>query len=93
MLSFLDRQYSVARPGFSRRLVPPAALAVHLSIGQVYAYSVFNEPTSRLSGGSEAVPGDWSLATIGWIFSVALAVPGASAAIFGRWLEPPAASP
>ena len=43
-MSFLDRERSVAGPGFSRWLVPPAALAVHLSIGQIYAYSVFNEP-------------------------------------------------
>jgi len=33
-LSFLDRDHSVARPGYSRWLVPPAALAIHLSIGQ-----------------------------------------------------------
>ena len=86
-MAFLDREYSVAGPGFSRWLVPPAALAVHLSIGQIYAYSVFNEPMSRLIGGAEAAPGDWSLVTIGWIFSIALAVLGASAAIFGKWLE------
>ena len=68
-MGFLDRERSVAGPGFSRWLVPPAALAVHLSIGQIYAYSVFNEPMSRLVGGAEAAPGDWSLVTIGWIFS------------------------
>lgn len=86
-MSFLDRKHSVAGPGFSRWLVPPAALAIHLSIGQIYAYSVFNEPMSRLLGGAEAAPGDWSLVTIGWIFSIALAVLGASAAVFGKWLE------
>ena len=86
-MSFLDRERSVAKPGFSRWLVPPAALAVHLSIGQIYAYSVFNEPMSRLLGVSESAPGDWSLATLGWIFTIALAVLGASAAIFGKWLE------
>ena len=43
-LSFLDRSYSVAKPGFSRWLVPPAALAVHLCIGQVYAFSVLKKP-------------------------------------------------
>ena len=31
----------VAGPGFSRWLIPPAALAVHLCIGQVYATSVY----------------------------------------------------
>ena len=44
MLSFLDRERSVAGPGFSRWLVPPAALAIHLCIGQVYALSVFKKP-------------------------------------------------
>ena len=34
-------------PGFDRWLIPPAALAVHLSIGQLYAFSVFNEPLTR----------------------------------------------
>lgn len=86
-MSFLDRERSVAKPGFSRWLVPPAALAVHLSIGQIYAYSVFNEPMSRLLGVGEAGAGDWSLATLGWIFSIALFMLGASAALFGKWLE------
>ena len=44
MLSMLDRDRTVAGPGFHRWLIPPAALAVHLSIGQVYAFSVFKEP-------------------------------------------------
>jgi hypothetical protein len=43
-LSFLDRERSVAGPGYSRWLVPPAALAIHLCIGQVYALSVFKTP-------------------------------------------------
>ena len=41
-LSILDRSHSVAKPGFSRWMVPPAALCIHLCIGQVYAFSVFN---------------------------------------------------
>ena len=48
--SFLDRESTVARPGYDRFLVPPAALAVHLSIGQVYAFSTFNLPLTRLIG-------------------------------------------
>jgi hypothetical protein len=39
-LSFLDRNHSIAKPGFSRWLVPPAALSIHLAIGQAYAFSV-----------------------------------------------------
>ncbi|MBV7435345.1 OFA family MFS transporter [Cardiobacteriaceae bacterium TAE3-ERU3] len=86
-MSFLDRSHSIAPPGFNRWLVPPAALAIHLSIGQIYAYSVFNEPMTRVLGVSTSTEADWSLATVGWIFSIALAVLGASAAIFGQWLE------
>ncbi len=48
--SFLDRERTVAGPGFTRWLVPPAALAVHLAIGQAYAFSVFNKPLSQLIG-------------------------------------------
>ena len=42
---------------------------------------------ARIIGVSESAPGDWSQFTIQWIFSVAIVVLGASAAIFGKWLE------
>ncbi|SKN60897.1 integral membrane transporter [Mycobacteroides abscessus subsp. massiliense] len=47
-MKFLDREATIAKPGFNRWLVPPAALAVHLAIGQIYAYSVFNAPLTKL---------------------------------------------
>src|SRR3989454_1616699 len=87
MLSFLDRQHSIAAPGFSRWLVPPAALAVHLSIGQVYAFSVFKIPLTQSIGISHAAPGDWDQPSLAWIFSIAIAFLGLSAAVFGRWVE------
>ena len=84
MPSFLDRQLSVAKPGYSRWLVPPAALAIHLAIGQVYAFSVFKNPLLAL----RAVDGSsWSQKQVGYIFSIAIAALGLSAAIFGKWLE------
>ena len=83
-LSFLDYERSVARPGFSRWLVPPAALAVHLSIGQVYSFSVFKNPLLALKSADGSI---WSLKEIGYIFSIAIAVLGLSAALFGKWLE------
>ncbi|QEY24915.1 L-lactate MFS transporter [Neisseria animalis] len=86
-MKFLDREATVAKPGFNRWLVPPAALAVHLSIGQIYAYSVFNAPLTKVIGITESAPDDWRLTTVGWIFSIALAVLGASAALFGTWME------
>src|ERR1051326_7470325 len=87
MLGFLDREHSVAEAGFSRWRVPPAALAIHLCIGQAYAFSVFNLPLSRLIGGTDSAPNDWKLSTIGWVFSTAIVFLGLSAAVFGRWVE------
>jgi MFS family permease len=85
--SFLDRQNTVAPPGFNRFLVPPAALAVHLSIGQAYAFSTFNLPLTKLIGITSSAPTDWTQKDVVWIFSIAIAVLGSSAAVFGRWVE------
>ena len=84
MLSFLDRDRSIAPAGYSRWLAPPAALAIHLSIGQVYAFSVFKNPLLALDA---AGPHTWNLKEIGYIFSIAIAFLGISAALFGAWLE------
>jgi MFS family permease len=87
LFSFLDRSRTVAKPGFSRWMVPPAALCVHLCIGQAYAFSVFNLPMTKLLGISQSTPADWKLTELGWIFSIAIFFLGASAAVFGRWVE------
>jgi MFS family permease len=86
-LSILDREHSIADERYSRWLVPPAALAIHLSIGQAYAFSVFNLPLSQRIGVTHSAPADWKLSTIGWVFSVAIVFLGLSAAVFGPWLE------
>jgi MFS family permease len=86
-LSFLDREHTVAKPGYSRWMVPPAALCVHLCIGQAYAFSVFNLPMTKLIGISKSAPGDWALTDLGWIFSLAIFFLGVSSAVFGRWVE------
>src|SRR5215510_14729053 len=86
-LSFFDRERTIAPPHYSRWLVPPAALAIHLCIGQAYAFSVLNLPLSHLIGGSDSAPGDWKLSTIGWGFSVAIVFLGLSAATFGASVE------
>jgi MFS family permease len=84
---FFSKEASIAQPGFSRWMVPPAALAVHLCIGQAYAFSVFNGPLSKLIGITKSAPDDWALTTLGWIFSLAIVCLGLSAAFAGRWLE------
>jgi MFS family permease len=86
-LSFLDRDRTVAGPGFNRWMVPPAALCVHLCIGQAYAFSVFNLPMTRLIGVTNSAHGDWKLTDLGWIFTLAIFFLGVSAAVFGRWVE------
>jgi MFS family permease len=87
MLSLLSRERIVAPPGFNRWLIPPAALAIHLSIGQAYAFSVFKLPLTRALGVTASGPGDWSQTEIAWVFTLAIAFLGLSAALWGRWLE------
>ena len=88
MLDTLDRQHSIAGPGYNRWLVPPAALAIHLCIGQVYAFSVFKLPLTKLIGITASTKGvDWTQDQLYWIFSIAIAVLGLSAAVFGKWME------
>jgi MFS family permease len=75
----LDRSRSVAPPGWSRWLVPPAALSIHLAIGQAYAWSVFKPPLEtslHLSGTLSALP-----------FQLAIVMLGLSAAFGGTLVE------
>ncbi|WP_200947841.1 L-lactate MFS transporter [Phycicoccus sp. Root101] len=78
-MSILDRSRSVARPGYSKWLIPPAALAVHLSIGQVYAFSVFKTSLVDHFGTSQT--------PVAAIFSIAIVMLGLSAAVLGTWVE------
>jgi MFS family permease len=84
---FLDRSHSVAGPGFNRWFVPPAALCIHLCIGEAYAFSVFTKPMSQAIGITAPAKSDWSVPELGWIFSLAIVFLGLSAAFFGRWVE------
>ncbi|TFV76764.1 MFS transporter [Blastococcus sp. CT_GayMR19] len=77
--SFLARERIVAKPGFNRWLIPPAALAVHLCIGQAYATSVYKTALVQHF--------DTSLTAIGIIFSIAIVMLGLSAALFGTWVD------
>ncbi len=88
MLKFLlDKQHTIAGPGYNRWLIPPAALCIHLSIGQAYAWSVFNIPLTRMKGITQSVDGDWSREQVIWVFSLAIVCLGLSAAVAGKWLE------
>jgi MFS family permease len=87
MSSFFSKERITAGHHYNRWLIPPAALAVHLCIGQAYAFSVFNEPLTRIIGVTQSAPDDWKLTTIGWIYSLAIVFLGLSAAFAGKWLE------
>ncbi len=99
---FLTRERIIAGPGFSRWLVPPAALAIHLCIGMAYGFSVFWLPLSRAIGIGEslecpqdmsfvarlfATTCDWKLYMLGWTYTLFFVFLGSAAAIWGGWLE------
>ena len=85
--SFLMKENIVAKPGYNRWLVPPASIAIHMCIGSVYAWSVFNPALTRELGVVAAAADDWSLSSVVWIFSVAIVFLGIAAAFGGKWLE------
>lgn len=79
-MKILSREQTIAAPGFNRWLVPPAAIAVHMCIGEVYGFSVFNVPLTRVGP-------NWTIPMVGWIYSIALCMLGLAAAFFGKWVE------
>lgn len=85
--AFLHRDRTIAPTDYNRWRVPPAALAIHLCIGQAYAFSVFSLPLSKAIGLTAVAPDDWKVSTIGWVFSTAIVFLGLAAALFGAWLE------
>src|SRR5215204_4913720 len=87
MLNALSKEHIVAPLGFNRWLVPPAALAIHLSIGMAYGFSVFWLPLSRAIGVTGPAPGDWKISTLGWMYTLFFVMLGSSAALFGPWVE------
>ena len=89
-MSFYDtlhKKIIIAKPGFNRWLVPPASIAIHLCIGSVYAWSMFNPALVKILGVVTSSGDDWSLGQVVWIFSVAIVCLGLAAAYAGKWLE------
>jgi MFS family permease len=97
----LDRERIIAKPGFNRWLVPPAALCIHLCIGMAYGFSVFWLPLSRAIGIDKPVACpdlslfaelfttscDWRVSSLGWMYTLFFVILGVSAATWGGWLE------
>lgn len=87
MAGLLSKERIVAKPGFNRWWVPPASIAIHLCIGSVYAWSIFNPALIKFYGVTTSASLDWDLKDVVWIFTVAIVFLGLSAAVAGHWLE------
>ncbi len=87
MANLLSKERIIADSGFNRWLVPPASVAIHLCIGSVYAWSIYNPPLIRAFGVVTPAADDWLLSDVIWIFTVAIIFLGLSAALAGKWLE------
>ncbi len=98
----LNKEHTIAAPGFNRWLMPPAALAIHLCIGMAYGFSVFWLPLSKAVGIKESIACgsevgffqelfitncDWKISTLGWMYTLFFVFLGSSAALWGGWLE------
>ncbi|HVC16360.1 MAG TPA: OFA family MFS transporter, partial [Rhodanobacter sp.] len=98
---FFARERTIASPRFNRWLVPPAALAIHLSIGMAYGFSVFWLPMSKLLSHTDplvcaklgffaaltSTSCNWTVPQVTHIFETFIAMLGISAFIWGGWLE------
>ncbi len=87
MTGFLSKDRIVAKEGFNRWLIAPAALGIHLCIGSVYAWSLFNPALIKRLGVVTSAADDWTLKSVVWVFTVAIVFLGLAAAIAGHWLE------
>ena len=87
MSGILSKQHIIAEPGFNRWKIVPAALGIHLCIGSVYAWSIFNPALVKQLGVVVSAADDWTLKSVVWIFTVSIVALGLAAAIAGRWLE------
>jgi MFS family permease len=102
LFDFLDKEHTIAGPGYNRWLVPPAALAIHLCIGMAYGFSVFWLPLSKALGITNplacakemsiwaelfATDCDWRISSLTIMYTLFFVFLGSSAALFGGWLE------
>jgi len=97
----LDREHTIAKAGFNRWLVPPAALCIHLCIGMAYgsacsgcrcrARSALAPPKAcpEHVAGAGIVHHHLRLEScqLGWMYTLFFVLLGVSAAIWGGWLE------
>lgn len=87
MSGLLSKQRITAAADYNRWRVPLASIAIHLCIGSVYAWSIYNPSLTRVFGVVTSAADDWNLSQVVWVFTVAIVFLGLSAAFAGKWLE------
>lgn len=87
MTGLLTKERIIAAPGYNRWRVPIASILIHLCIGSVYAWSIYNPHLTRINGVVTSAGDDWSLSEVVWVFTVAIVFLGLAAAFAGKWLE------
>ena len=87
MAGLLSKERIIAAPEYNRWYVPLASIAIHLCIGSVYAWSIYNPSLTRIHGVVTSAADDWNLSEVVWVFTVAIVFLGLAAAFAGKWLE------
>ncbi|MBT5031053.1 MAG: OFA family MFS transporter [Proteobacteria bacterium] len=87
MSGLLSRERIIAPADYNRWRVPVASVAIHLCIGSVYAWSIYNPSLTRVFGVVTSSGDDWNLSQVVWVFTVAIVFLGLAAAFAGKWLE------
>ncbi len=87
MLELLSKERIIAPAAYNRWRVPLASIAIHLCIGSVYAWSIYNPSLIKVHGVVTSSAEDWSLSEVVWVFTVAIVFLGLAAAFAGKWLE------
>ncbi|HJN96598.1 MAG: MFS transporter [Gammaproteobacteria bacterium] len=87
MAGLLSKERIIAPADYNRWRVPLASVAIHLCIGSVYAWSIYNPSLTRVFGVVTSAGDDWSLSEVVWVFTVAIVFLGLAAAFAGKWLE------
>ena len=86
MSGIFSKQRIVAASGFNRWWVPPASVAIHLCIGSVYAWSIFDPTLTRTLGIVRSAAEDWTIKQTNFTYTLAIVFLGLSAAFGGRWM-------
>ena len=87
MLELLSKERIIAPATYNRWRVPLASVAIHLCIGSVHAWSIYNPSLIKVHGVVTSSAEDWSLSEVVWVFTVAIVFLGLAAAFAGKWLE------